>query len=115
MQRWRDSALRQEESFVRRGDSERNKRLRYQNSRDLHEAASKTQKITTFFSSTGVYSSSKSNSNLVIEETMDDIMRDNIGDADEEDADEENGNYNKEYKGIARYNLEWYCPAHADP
>ena len=28
LQRWRDSALRQEESFVRRGDSERNKRLR---------------------------------------------------------------------------------------
>ena len=26
LQRWRDSALRQEESFVRRGDSERNKR-----------------------------------------------------------------------------------------
>ena len=32
LQRWHDSALRQEESFVRRGDSKRNKRLRYQNS-----------------------------------------------------------------------------------
>ena len=93
LQRWRESASRQEESFLRRGDSERNKRQRNQNIRDLNEAALKTQKITSFYSSSGMSSSkSSSNSSLLIEEeSMDDIMRgDIIGDAD--DLNEENDN-----------------------
>ena len=37
--RWRESVSRQEEGFLRRGDSQRNKRQRNQNTRELHEAA----------------------------------------------------------------------------
>jgi hypothetical protein len=46
LERWRLSVTRQEESFARRGDSERSKRLRNQNLRELKEAASKSQKLT---------------------------------------------------------------------
>ena len=37
---------RQDDSFLRRGDSERNKRQRSQNKRDLNDAAAKSQKLT---------------------------------------------------------------------
>ena len=50
LERWRVSVSRQEESFSRRGDSERSKRLRNQNVRELKEAASKSQKLTSFYS-----------------------------------------------------------------
>ena len=86
LDRWRKSVSRQEDSFSRRGDSERNKGQISQNSRELKDAASKTQKITSFYSSTSsVHSSNRSNVE-VIEETMDDIMRDlvSIGDAEED-------------------------------
>ena len=94
LDRWRKSVSRQEDSFSRRGDSERNKRQISQNSRELKDAASKTQKITSFYSSTtsSVHSSNR-NSVEVIEETMDDIMLDNqLGDDDEN---EDNDNISK--------------------
>ena len=45
LERWRVSVSRQEESFSRRGDSERSKRLRNQNVRELKEAASKSHTV----------------------------------------------------------------------
>ena len=86
LERWRESVSRQDDSsFLRRGDSERNKRQRSQNKRDLNDAAAKLQKLTSFYSSTTTSSVHTSHRNVteVIEETMEDIMLDELGDSEE--------------------------------
>jgi hypothetical protein len=84
LERWRESvSSRQDDSFLRRGDS--SKRQRSQNKRDLNDAAAKLQKLTSFYSSTTTSSVHTSHRNVteVIEETMEDIMLDELGDSEE--------------------------------
>ena len=80
LERWRESVSRQDDAFFRRGESKRNKRQRNQNARELKEVATKSRKISNFYSPTIADVSSSStgrlrHTNLIVEETMEDLMR----------------------------------------
>ena len=75
MEHWRNSVSRQENEFVRRGESKRSKRLHKQTVRELQEAALTSKKITSFFESNGFTSSSSLPRNALDEVSMEDLMR----------------------------------------
>ena len=73
LEHWRNSVSRQENDFVRRGESKRSKRLHKQTV--LQEAALTGKKITSFFESNGFTSSSSLPRNALDEVSMEDLMR----------------------------------------
>ena len=75
LEHWRNSVSRQENDFVRRGESKRSKRLHKQTVRELQEAALTSKKITSFFESNGFTSSSSLPRNALDEVSMEDLMR----------------------------------------
>jgi len=94
LERWRESVSRQDITFLRRGESKRNKRQRCQDARELKEVAAKSMKITNFYSPTGEVSNSSSTpsfrSNSSLEETMEDLMRaEDVITVDDNDSDDD--------------------------